>query len=608
MIIRKIEAKGAGKPTAELEFRKGLNVVAGASNTGKSYVVQCIDFILGGTKPPKAIDESKGYEYIEVTFEEDDGRQFSLQRKLGVNAEIVMRESGADEAIVLKGKHKPGFNNLSNRFLRKLGLNDKLLLKSKENLTTQALTVRTLEKIFIIDEARIIADYSPLGTGQNSERTLELSFLSTLLTGIDDTQAKQLRIDADSKTAIQRKMNNLEELIEKLFPGKVFPTLKVEEIDKQLEYLREALIRSDNDLIEAVSLNQSLLDKRTDILRKISAEEQQQQDNLLLIDRFVLLRSKYESDKARLLGIGEAADALDTFTRASCPTCGQELDSGISYDDVVSISASAEAEVCKIDSQLQDLMKAIEEIRQNIDASRNEIALLQEQLTQTNSAISGNIKQKITETNRLKSEIYAKQAEYINVRALIDSRNRALSELGSLKLQAGTSQAEYALNSFDDELEKFVGNVIAILGRWGYPNYKQVEFSQKDRDIVIGGTPRSNFGKGYRAIAFSAFAIGLLTTISKSGRHPGFVVLDSPLTTYKQADKDRGDRDESVAADMKYAFYRDLCDFYKEHQVIVFDNQEPDDDLKSMMKYEHFSQNPNVGRYGFFPVVSVSSV
>lgn len=563
---------------------------------------------MGGTKPPKAINESKGYEYIEVTFEENDGLQFSLQRKLGVNGEIVMRETGADKEIVLKGQHKPNFKNLSNRFLRKIGLNDKLLLKSKENLTTQALSVRTLEKIFIIDETRIIAEYSPLGTGQNSEKTLELSFLSMLLTGIDDTQAKQLRVSMESNATIQRKVNNLEEFIEKIFPEDSFQKSKTEEIDKQLQSLGEALIRLDHDLIEAVSLNQSLLEKRTEILRRISNAEQQQQDDLLLIDRFFLLRTKYESDKARLLGIGQAADALDSFTRASCPTCGQEFDSSISYDDVMGISASAEAEVSKIDSQLRDLSKAIDDLRQNIDTTRNETAFLQEQLTRTNSAISGNIKQKITESSRLKSEIYAKQAEYINLRTLIDSRARALSELESLKLQAGTSQAVYALNHFDDELEKFVSTISEILRRWGYPNFNEVYFSQKDRDIVIGGTPRSNFGKGYRAIAFSAFAIGLMTTIQKSGRHPGFVVLDSPLTTYKQADKDRGDRDESVAADMKYAFYRDLCDYYQENQVIIFDNQEPDDDIKSMMNYEHFSKNPNIGRYGFFPILSTPSM
>ena len=52
---------------------------------------------------------------------------------------------------------------------------------------------------------------------------------------------------------------------------------------------------------------------------------------------------------------------------------------------------------------------------------------------------------------------------------------------------------------------------------------------------------------------------------------------------------------------MVYAFYRDLCDSDKDRQVIIFDNQEPDNDLKQLMKYEHFSKNHNVGRYGFFP-------
>ena len=53
---------------------------------------------------------------------------------------------------------------------------------------------------------------------------------------------------------------------------------------------------------------------------------------------------------------------------------------------------------------------------------------------------------------------------------------------------------------------------------------------------------------------------------------------------------------------MVYSVYRDLCDAYKENQIIIFDNQEPDVDLIPSMSYQRFTRNSNLGRYGFFPV------
>lgn len=51
--IAKVVVRGPGKPDAVLEFGPGLNVVAGASDTGKSYASQLIDFMLGASKPPE---------------------------------------------------------------------------------------------------------------------------------------------------------------------------------------------------------------------------------------------------------------------------------------------------------------------------------------------------------------------------------------------------------------------------------------------------------------------------------------------------------------------------------------------------------------------------
>lgn len=603
MIIKKIEVKGDQKVTAMLEFEHGLNVVAGASDTGKSYVIQCLQFIFGATEAPKPIKESKGYEYLEVTFQEDDGTNFRLQRKLTARASTLLMQDGSDEIIVLKGKHRKGIENLSNRFLGKFGLNDKFLLKSKQNLTTQALSLRTLENIFVIDETRIVASYSPLGTGQRGEKTLETSLLSTLLTGMDDADAKELRIANESKSVLEKKMVSLEELINKLYPSKGTDGEVKDQIDDEIASLGEQLERADAALYEIVSLNNMQLDRRSELLNAIGKADDQEREELVLISRFQLLKTKYDSDKARLLSISEAADVLESYTQIACPTCGHAFDDFSACGDIDQIFESANAEAHKIVVQSLDLSKAISELGTSLTKLSSQLSTWRKELFELNASIHGNLRIKIAESNQLKEDLFEKRFERMEVRVGFDARNKALIELGSLRTQAGAKQASYEINTFENEVVKLVSEINLILKRWGYPEYFPTTFSVEDRDIIIGGTPRAHFGKGYRAVAFSAFVIGLMVTLSRCNRHPGFVVLDSPLTTYKKADMDRGDTDESVEADMMYSFYRDLCDSYKQRQIIVFDNQEPDVDLLPMMNYEHFSKNRNVGRYGFFPSV-----
>ena len=58
--LETLTIRGKGKEDATVEFKDGLNVIAGPSNTGKSYIFSCINFLLGESRPPKTIDAARG--------------------------------------------------------------------------------------------------------------------------------------------------------------------------------------------------------------------------------------------------------------------------------------------------------------------------------------------------------------------------------------------------------------------------------------------------------------------------------------------------------------------------------------------------------------------
>jgi hypothetical protein len=75
-------AVGRGKEPARLDFPRGLNVIYGAANTGKTHVLQLIDFALGASASAEAPPEQIEYEGIILGIEALDGRSWTLCRSL----------------------------------------------------------------------------------------------------------------------------------------------------------------------------------------------------------------------------------------------------------------------------------------------------------------------------------------------------------------------------------------------------------------------------------------------------------------------------------------------------------------------------------------------
>ncbi len=49
--IKQITATGEKVGVSEISFQDGVNIVYGPSNSGKSYIIKCINFMFGGEIP-----------------------------------------------------------------------------------------------------------------------------------------------------------------------------------------------------------------------------------------------------------------------------------------------------------------------------------------------------------------------------------------------------------------------------------------------------------------------------------------------------------------------------------------------------------------------------
>ncbi|WP_444994752.1 hypothetical protein [Aliikangiella sp. IMCC44359] len=608
MIITKLEVKGSGKETAKIELKKGLNVIAGASDTGKSYICQCFQFIFGADKVPKPIDQSKGYTSVEVSFSGSQDQDFVLKRELKEGADITVEEISKDgkESVtqILKPTHK-GKHNLSEFFLKRVGIANNTLVYGTKSLKHSALSLRILEKIFLVDEKRIISDESPMGTGNYMEKTQEMSLLKTLLTGIDDSDVLELKKRKTSKVSLSQKISNLESFLESYFSEVKDVEETEEELKSNIKKLETSISNAELELNGRINSNKGNLDRRSHLNSQIQNLRNMLDDDNTVLERFKLLLKKYASDRERIEANSEAITYVENHFIANCPTCGSEIEEVSDLDsDLILKSNSAEIE--KIDQKVIDLHSTIDEILKHKGKIETKISKINSEINELNEMINAEVSREIREYNSIIKTLNVKRIEVENRLSNKEKRNRILLEIGELQIEHDEITDTYEIPDFSIELAKFSKELSNILTRWDFPGANSVLFDSDTRDFVIGGKPRGHFGKGYRAICFSAFIIALMSFLKNKKRHPGFVILDSPLTTYKKRDEEKPiheeDEQANIVNNLIYAFYRDLCDFYNDDQIIVLDNQEPDKDLIKFMKYTHFSGNSSIGRPGFFPV------
>jgi hypothetical protein len=154
--IDKLTVSGGGHKTAVIDFKPGLNFILGPSNTGKSLVMDCLDYAFGFTpkknRPSKIVDNNYGYERISLHLITGNGTVI-LERKIG---DTKIAVSGTDSTME-HGTYSIGHKakkNINAVYLHLLGIDEMHSVRSAEKGSkTQELTWRSMLHLFFIRQA-----------------------------------------------------------------------------------------------------------------------------------------------------------------------------------------------------------------------------------------------------------------------------------------------------------------------------------------------------------------------------------------------------------------------------------------------------------------------
>lgn len=599
---------GTNTVPASVDFSPHVTVIHGPSDTGKSFIVDAIDFVLGA-KELKEIPEREGYSRVLLGLELPTGERVTLARSVGgggislYRADIRVEPSTpADETLAAKHS-AANTKNVSRFLLDQVGLDEKQVRKNARN-ETHMLSFRDLTRLCLIGETEMQAEEEPGLSGNPVNRTKEVSVLKLLLAGEDDSALtavpsaqEQKRLRGARQEVVERMLGQLESQLQDVAE----PT----ELTNQLGKLNRAIEEHSTMVGSLTEERGQLLREHNQLQSADSAQRSEYSDAAALRQRFALLQKQYESDLARLEMIAEAGNLLGYFRRGTCVFCGAEPASQhLNLDcegDTTSFGVSVDSETRKTQGLLDDLHLTIESLdartellRASIRTTRQDALAVRKSIDKLDAKMNpqkGNLRDLLAK----RSEIEKHLGLYEQVKTFEDMIRRIADETEAEVATAVAGLSLTAVREFSAEISK-------RLAEWDYPSAASVRYDRNELDIIAGDQRRSAHGKGVRAVLHAAFTLALAQyCFDRDLPHPGFVVLDSPLVTYRPPDQSTEEGDEPPEGVVR-AFYRDIQDNF-DGQVIVMENTDPLDPLGADALDIRFTKRVDVGRYGLLPTV-----
>ncbi|MFE5844271.1 hypothetical protein ACFQ7N_21875 [Streptomyces niveus] len=597
---------GSNVVSAQIVFGPELTVIYGTSDTGKSFIVKSIEYMLGGADLTM-VPEAAGYSQILLGLLMPDGTPLTLLRAPESNSiylykadlrDLVVRTPDATVTAVHNARSR---NSLSINLMRTLGL-DEILIRKNEAGGTRPLALSDLVHLSLVTENRMVGEVPPvLRSGTAATRTAELSVMRFLLTGEGDPA-----VDTGPNAGQRRVHKGQIQLLDQLVID-LSSKLTTQENDRKLRdrliRIRGALDEQSAPLRRVNNSHREAVDARMNTARELATLDERLTEVSDLLGRFRLLEAQYRSDLERLAMVNEAGSILGYFKVGTCVFCGahrEHQQPGHGVEETTQLHAAVEAEAAKTSALLGDLLPTIADL----DGEQNQLANRRVE-AQSNigewdqmiAELEGGIADLRSDVEALMEErsIVERQLDLLErIAELDDKRSRLVGEGAVTSTRPTHHIATRTLSDFDSILQQ-------TLNAWQVPAVDHAEYDQYYAEIRAGGRKRAERGKGMRSVLHSAFTTALARfCMDRDLHHLGFVVLDSPVVTYRDPEPDEipDHEDFELTSTVVDRFYKDMLSF--PGQAIVIENGDPPVKVLSEATTYHFTGTGG-GRAGFFP-------
>lgn len=594
--ISEVTASGRGVRTSAIQFRQGVNIVYGPSNTGKSMIVKIIDYLFGGDGCP-ANPNKTGYSDFQMKLRDDCGHEVSVARSVecdddgnekAVSKIIVSSNSdvmpSGNYSVKSSGKKSERID-FKTLLLGLIGIEDEVRIVSSQAGKSAALSWRVFFHQFCLKEDYVFTERTIIDNPGYSSITLNLNALAYLAY---EGGSEELQVE-DKKIVLAKS-----EAVRSYIAQRRAPlSTRINEIRSQLDSLptepidEMALARELADISE--KLNSAKQEAKLVFTGIVQAQSRISQLGSLE-ERYGQLKSQYESDMNRLDFILDGEKRLgDNAER--CPFCDGEIPA----EECVSYEEACKAEKVKVAAQLQDLGSVLSETHRDFEAELDRLAELERQRDELMTQIEDVLKPGYDNLSEMLEAYKAASSLQAEIE-ILESLDKEYGQDIYLEMQREVDAPKYDAKKLfrDDVFDDLSSLVSSAVERCGYPDFQFAGLNRATFDVTVNGKDKKFEGKGYRGFLNSVFAFVLMKYLDECGKHaPRMLILDSPILSLKES------KQEGVAEGMKSSMLSYMLNRCGRCQVIIVENELPDDVDFSTANLIEFTKNKSIGREGF---------
>lgn len=597
--LEKLTVSGGGHLNSIIEFQDGFNLIIGPSNTGKSLIMDCIDYAFGFTprvdKPSKIVDNNNGYTHVELTLKTAGGR-VTLDREIGNTKIHVTSSDSLVDSGIYSSNHKAK-KNISSVLLKLIGIDETHNILSSQKGATQQLTWRSILHLFLMKQTDIDRETSPLLAPGGMGSTASSAALLYLLTTKDANELKKTedpKISEAKRNAvimyIRDKRNQLLAKREKLEHQLAYQDIP--DIQRLIDTLTAKIDSLQKELDTAVAKSKKLMSEIYTQNGKLS------ECNTVLYN-FTSLSKQYQSDIKRLGFIVDGQIALSNHPKTMhCPFC----DSTLKSEPPIDYIAAASVELSKLKSHISELNEAQNSANKQKRKIEEKILSLEVEKTELDHLIESDLQPKI---NAFRQEL-RNYIQILNWKNELDfirqDEQQYNADLFEHEMIEETSEVKYDVkSSYDYQIIKdFEKELIQALEASNIGGASSARLNMQSFDIEIDNRSKPTcMGGGYCAILNTLTVYAMDTCIyENNGFAPGFFAIDSALTQLSEAEY--VEKEDSV----KSHFMNYLLSRAFDRQVIIIEQKDelpfiPNEDASKGVHVIEFTRNPKEGRYGF---------
>lgn len=570
--IESIQYSGEEVAPTKVEFKPGVNIVHGPSDTGKTYLAKTIKYMLAGSTKPFATET--GYSLITMTLRTDKGK-VKLTRNIGSSRTTVAADHTfgiiQDDYAAQPTEGNENELTVSDILLRLLGIEERRVVLTNQYGSRRPLTWKTFSDTLHRSEGRITSEESIFSTAKYAT-------LSAFLTLFYD-QNLSLLAEHDDPSDLKIRKDILAPVLND----------RLSELETRLAFLQDKRhTDGDRDVSQEIialsgqldQLNQ-IQDETRDALAKITDEIASAEQELSVRSRSAQhyddLASVYVGNIKRLTFVSEAQTAIEEIEApTTCPFCDSPLEEHQETD----YRHAAQVEAETIAQDLEELSAVRASLDQHLSVLQQRLEVLRDQQRQVERQLAQAVLPQISKVRNQIQSLESHQAALTEFNMLEDEYDELSEQLGELlnpvEPDADFDPAEHFPASFYIEMTRYIRE---ILIETHFTDAERAIFDPDDFDIKIGQKTKRSHGKGYRAFFNTILVLALRQYIHEHAVHkPSIVVLDTPtlgLEHQKSGDKLISSRDEETGRP-KTGLLRNLFDYMVDSgefgQLIILNN------------------------------------